>query len=147
MRIAKHIKAVCKELESRNLDIVAAQFSGGNDEGGFDKVSAFKLKSEVPDIDTVSTWDVGTGLSQDALVEDPIDTYSNNEIDYSEMRDNLLKILDSYYGSFAGEYNTSGVILITQKKFAFRADETIQNYESRTDSYTLQELDELIPHS
>lgn len=137
---------VFRELEERGVDRVVIPYSGGNDEGGPDAIDLYKEGKKVGELLAARIWGDDKIYVRDergSLIYEPF-TYtspSGEKVESSkpktrsataeELRDDeLCRALEQpiydRWGSFAGEFYTSGVCVWDTKIRKAMMDEDIE---------------------
>jgi len=146
-----YVKTVLNKLKDSftklNIKYIVGEFSGGNDDGGFDSVYLANAK-----LDKVEISEQDKNLFRQWIDYKKIYTYEDDKDKkisvYSTNTDKMVNVLDDLedllykagcleeYGSFAGEFNVRGTVKLNvlTYKWELEGEQSVENYEDVTES-------------
>ena len=146
----KYVKEILQNLKDTftnlNIKYIVGEFSGGNDEGGFDnvyfaddkeieiKISEEDKKDFIKWIDTKNIYNYENKEKNKTSI---FYTTSNKRIDVSEELEDILYKAGCLeeYGSFAGEFSVNGTVKLDvfTYKWAMSGNQSNEVYENVSD--------------
>jgi hypothetical protein len=146
----EYVKEILKELKDtfikHNIAYIIGQFSGGNDEGGFDSVYLADSEKNEIIIKEENKWDFRFFVGKKNIYKFDNEKEKKMSVFYTitNVEQNLLNVLDDTlystgaleeYGSFAGEFSVHGTVKLDVFNYSWERDgqESVETYERNTD--------------